>query len=60
MNTYQERFIALLDKPVILTVDWADDATYATVTVVPADGKESGKHFEHFTLPIPPPYAVML
>jgi hypothetical protein len=61
MQANQERFIALLDTPVIITVDWGFGATFATVTVVPAGKKPDNKPFERFTLPIPAdkPYAVL-
>jgi hypothetical protein len=61
LKANRERFIALLDKPVIVAADWGFGANYATFRVVPVGGSEQGSKFVTFTLPIPPdkPYAIL-
>jgi len=50
---HTERLRALLDKPVLLTVDWNDGDDVATVTVIPTESEDPNAPFERFTLPFP-------
>lgn len=64
LQANRERFIKLLEEPVIIAADWGFGAKYATFRVVPAEqgGKVSSEQpFVTFTLPFPPdkPYAVL-
>jgi hypothetical protein len=53
VRVHYGRLRALLDKPVILAVQWDEGDPSAVVQIMPADGKPSGKPFEEFTLLFP-------
>jgi hypothetical protein len=57
VQAHEDRLRALLDKPVVLGVNWDDGDSEAVVTVIPADERlldeDGDKPFVKLTLPFP-------